>query len=167
MQSNKKIVVGIDLHKKTCAPSNNKTMPPKKRTTKKPKKLVAATLAPAVSASKKTEKKQTKSAATPAKKQKKEYIDVNALDDNGDEVQQNGGILKPNMHTFLHIQKKFLRLKIQLHKVPPQLINLDMKADKFHVDTLQYTRKYQAEYVAQKLSDTHISLVNHIMVVFL
>lgn len=52
---------------------------------------------------------------------------------------------EPEIHNDLHVEKKYLKMKVHLDKVPMKFINFDAKEDKFTLDTLKFTKKYFVE----------------------
>lgn len=52
---------------------------------------------------------------------------------------------EPNIHNELHIENKYLKMKVHLDKIPMKFINFDAKEDKFTLETLKYTKKFFVE----------------------
>jgi hypothetical protein len=51
---------------------------------------------------------------------------------------------EPNTHSFLHVEKKILKMEIKLPKIPMKLIECDMQNDRYVIDTTKYTKKLYA-----------------------
>lgn len=54
---------------------------------------------------------------------------------------------KPQIHFFLYVPKKFLKISITLHKIPHKFINFEPFEDHFIIDTLKFTGKFYYKYV--------------------
>eukprot|EP01080_Neovahlkampfia_damariscottae_P009298 gene9298-1386_t len=61
---------------------------------------------------------------------------------NPKKTEEKKDYLKPDLHTFLHLEKQFLKLEFKLPSVPLSKINIEAKKNHIHLDTLQHTRKY-------------------------
>jgi hypothetical protein len=94
-----------------------------------------------VTEKKKKEKVEEVTKVSTEKKEKKETILK-------PETNQPKDTQKPQLKSFLHIEKKFLKMEFKLPNVPMKAINFDARDQDFRLDTLKHTKKYfyEAKY---------------------
>lgn len=47
----------------------------------------------------------------------------------------------PNVHYFIHLKKRFLKIQISLHKIPEKFMKLNLEKESFSIDTTGYSKK--------------------------